>query len=155
MEKKSHHDLIPVPYRTAKAFEPAIYRNVAYDVYMNDHFKKYFDRNLTKQHQHIPFMTHNRLIERFGKASRREICSLQETFLLLRCENAFARFVFESSRLSTRDRLCSSLRLSLSLSRHSLLQVTLSNSEELFAYYVGEDAETNMHNVYLVKFGSM
>lgn len=68
-EKKTHHDLIPVPYRTAKAFEPAIYRNVAYDVYMNDHFKKYFDRNLNKQHQHIPFMTHNRLIERFGRTS--------------------------------------------------------------------------------------
>ena len=66
-EKKSNHDSIPVPYRTAKAFEPAIYRNVAYDVYMNDHFKKYFDRTLNKQHQHIPFMTHNRLIERFGK----------------------------------------------------------------------------------------
>jgi hypothetical protein len=66
-EKKTNHDLIPVPYRTAKAFEPAIYRNVAYDVYMNDHFKKYFDKNLLKQHQHIPFMTHNRLIERFGK----------------------------------------------------------------------------------------
>ena len=66
-EKKVNHDLIPVPYRTAKAFEPAIYRNVAYDVYMNDHFKKYFDKNLLKQHPHIPFMTHNRLIERFGK----------------------------------------------------------------------------------------
>jgi hypothetical protein len=33
--------------------------------------------------------------------------------------------------------------------------VTLSNSDELFAYYVGEDSDTNMHNVYLVKFGSM
>lgn len=33
--------------------------------------------------------------------------------------------------------------------------VTLSNSDELFAYYVGEDDDTNMHNVYLVKFGSM
>jgi hypothetical protein len=67
IDKKTNHDLIPVPYRTAKAFEPAIYRNVAYDVYMNDHFKKYIDRNNLKQHQHIPFMTHNRLIERFGK----------------------------------------------------------------------------------------
>ena len=66
-EKKINHELIPVPYRTAKAFEPAIYRNVAYDVYMNDHFKKYFDKNMLKQHQHIPFMTHNRLIEKFGK----------------------------------------------------------------------------------------
>lgn len=65
-EKKTNHDLIPVPYRTAKAFEPAIYRNVAYDVYMNDHFKKYCDRHSNKQHQHIPFMMHNRLIERFG-----------------------------------------------------------------------------------------
>jgi hypothetical protein len=61
-----NHDLIPVPYRTAKAFEPAIYRNVGYDVFMNDHFKKYSDRNIGKQYQHIPFMTHNRLIERFG-----------------------------------------------------------------------------------------
>ncbi len=67
IDKKTNHDLIPVPYRTAKAFEPAIYRNVAYDVYMNDHFKKYFDRTMIKSHQHIPFMTHNRLIERFGK----------------------------------------------------------------------------------------
>jgi hypothetical protein len=67
IEKKTNHDLIPVPYRTAKAFEPAIYRNVAYDVYMNDHFKKYFDRNMIKQQQHIPFMSHNRLIERFGR----------------------------------------------------------------------------------------
>lgn len=74
-EKKTNHDLIPVPYRTAKAFEPAIYRNVAYDVYMNDHFKKYFDKNLLKQHQHIPFMTHNRLIERFGSKENRIFCS--------------------------------------------------------------------------------
>lgn len=73
-EKKTNHDLIPVPYRTAKAFEPAIYRNVAYDVYMNDHFKKYFDKNLLKQHQHIPFMTHNRLIERFGSTRESFFC---------------------------------------------------------------------------------
>ena len=66
-EKKTSHDPIPVPYRTAKAFEPAIYRNVAYDVYMNDHFKKYLDRSSNKQHQHIPFMAHNRLVERFGR----------------------------------------------------------------------------------------
>jgi hypothetical protein len=34
-------------------------------------------------------------------------------------------------------------------------QVILSNSGELFAYYIGEDADTNMHNVYLLKYGSM
>lgn len=33
--------------------------------------------------------------------------------------------------------------------------VKLANSDELFAYYIGEDVNANMHNVYLVKFGSM
>jgi len=117
-EKKTNHDLIPVPYRTAKAFEPAIYRNVAYDVYMNDHFKKYFDKNLLKQHQHIPFMTHNRLIERFGVKMHLPVSYINPTD----CRRVI---------------------------------VKLSNSDELFAYYVNEDANTNMHNVYLVKFGSM
>ncbi|CAF3535740.1 unnamed protein product [Rotaria sp. Silwood1] len=117
-EKKTNHELIPVPYRTAKAFEPAIYRNVAYDVYMNDHFKKYIDRNIIKQHQHIPFMTHNRLIERFGVKMHLPVSYINPPD----CRRVI---------------------------------VTLSNSDELFAYYVGEDADTNMHNVYLVKFGSM
>ncbi|CAF3616806.1 unnamed protein product [Rotaria socialis] len=117
-EKKANHELIPVPYRTAKAFEPAIYRNVAYDVYMNDHFKKYFDKNIVKQHQHIPFMTHNRLIERFGVKMHLPVSYINPPD----CRRVI---------------------------------VTLSNSDELFAYYVGEDADTNMHNVYLVKFGSM
>jgi len=117
-EKKTNHDLIPVPYRTAKAFEPAIYRNVAYDVYMNDHFKKYCDRHSNKQHQHIPFMMHNRLIERFGVKMHLPVSYLNPPD----CRRVI---------------------------------VTLSNSDELFAYHVGEDAETNMHNVFLVKFGSM
>lgn len=117
-EKKNSHDLIPVPYRTAKAFEPAIYRNVAYDVYMNDHFKKYFDRSMNKQHQHAPFMTHNRLVERFGVKMHLPVSYLNPPD----CRRVI---------------------------------VTLANSEELFAYYVGEDTDTQMHNVYLVKFGLM
>ncbi|CAF0726223.1 unnamed protein product [Adineta steineri] len=117
-EKKSNHELIPVPYRTAKALEPAIFRNVAYDVYMNDHFKKYIDRNMIKSHQHIPFMTHNRLIERFGVKMHLPVSYINPSD----CRRVIVR---------------------------------LSNSDELFAYYVGEDSDTNMHNVYLVKFGSM
>jgi hypothetical protein len=133
-EKKTNHDLIPVPYRTAKAFEPAIYRNVAYDVYMNDHFKKYFDKNLLKQHQHIPFMTHNRLIERFGKTKKK-------IFLFKICRFLGVKMHLPVTYINPPD--C------------RRVIVTLSNSDELFAYYVGEDSNTNMHNVYLVKFGSM
>ncbi|UJR34162.1 hypothetical protein I4U23_021570 [Adineta vaga] len=117
-EKKTTHESIPVPYRTAKAFDPAIYRNVAYDVYMNDHFKKYFDRNLAKTHPQIPFMTHNRLIERFGVKMHLPVSYIN----LPGCQRVI---------------------------------VILSNSDELFAYYVGEDPDINMHNVYVVKYGSM
>ncbi|CAF4127722.1 unnamed protein product, partial [Rotaria sp. Silwood1] len=42
-----------------KTYEPAIYRNVIYDVDMNDHLRKYFDNNTSTQYQHIPFMAHN------------------------------------------------------------------------------------------------
>lgn len=101
-EKKINHDLIPVPYRTAKAFEPAIYRNVAYDVYMNDHFKKYFDKNLLKQHPHIPFMTHNRLIERFGTYFTPSSRNSFGVFVR-RGENAFACDIYQSTGLSTSD----------------------------------------------------
>ncbi|CAF1185850.1 unnamed protein product [Adineta ricciae] len=118
IDKKTGHESIPVPYRTAKAFDPAIYRNVAYDVYMNDHFKKYSDRNLVKTHPQAPFMTHNRLIERFGVKMHLPVSYIN----LPGCQRVI---------------------------------VILSNSDELFAYYVGEDPDINMHNVYVVKYGSM
>ncbi|CAF2805669.1 unnamed protein product [Rotaria sp. Silwood2] len=38
-EEKSSGKLIPVSYRTIKAFEPATHRYITYDIYMNDHLK--------------------------------------------------------------------------------------------------------------------
>ena len=124
-----------MPYRTAKAFDPAIYRNVAYDVYMNDHFKKYSDRNLVKTHPQVPFMTHNRLIERFG---------LKKIRKCLECLFAFLPGVKMHLPVSY-----------INLPGCQRIIVILSNSDELFAYYVGEDPDINMHNVYVLKYGSM
>ena len=123
-----------MPYRTAKAFEPAIYRNIAYDVYINDHFRKYFDKNLIKSHQHLPLLTHNRLIERFGKQQSYDVIDLL--------------FLFIGVKMHLPDSYINSADCRRVI-------VKLSNSDELFAYYVNEDSDTHMHNVYLVKFGSM
>jgi hypothetical protein len=103
---------------------------------MNDHFKKYVDRNTVKPHQHIPFMTHNRLIERFGRWNNKD-CIFDHWLFWF----PGVKMHLPVSCINPPD--C------------RRVIVTLSNSDELFAYYVGEDSDTNMHNVYLVKFGSM
>jgi hypothetical protein len=127
---------------------------------MNDHFKKYFDRNLNKQHQHIPFMTHNRLIERFGKTIGLHVnigSSLSRLGVKMHLPVSYlnppdCRRVIVNRRSTNIDACVRPfVRSRAALS----FQVTLSNADELFAYYVGEDTESNMHNVYLVKFGSM